>query len=156
MNKITDIRWIQRFNNYSKALAKLSDTIRKIKTFYYSHGKLDEVKFKDADDIIVEGLIQRFEYTHELAWNVMKDFLNSKGITNIFGSKDSTREAFATDLIADGDGWMDMINSRNKTCHTYNEETAMDIFLKILDDYHLCFVEFQKTMQALKEKEENQ
>ncbi len=151
-----DIRWIQRFDNYQKALAKLRNAIDKVKNSYYSEGKLNHEKFQQADDIIVEGIIQRFEYTHELAWNVMKDFLYSKGITGIYGSRDSTREAFAAELITDGDVWMNMIKSRNKTSHTYNEETAMDIFIKILNDYYPCFIAFQDKMQALKEKEEKQ
>src|SRR5690606_3325991 len=101
------------------------------------------------DDIIKEGLIQRFEYTHELAWNVMKDFLANAGNTGIYGSKDATREAFAAELIHDGDIWMDMIRSRNKTLHTYNEETADDIFIKILQHYHPEFLLFRDKMEAL-------
>jgi len=155
MENNKDIRWIQRFSNYNKALGKLSAIVNMVKTKYYTEGAFDEEKFKNADDIILEGLIQRFEYTHELAWNVSKDFLESKGITGIYGSRDTTREAFAAELIIDGDVWMDMIKSRNKTSHTYNEETAMDIFIKTLNDYHPCFVAFQTKMQELKEKEES-
>ncbi len=148
MSKEQDIRWEQRLTNYNKALAKLDQAVQRIKAEYYSAGKFDDELLEAGDDIIIEGLIQRFEYTHELAWNVMKDFLKNRGTTEIYGSKDATREAYSTGLIADGQTWMSMIGSRNKTSHTYNEETANDIFLKILESYHTAFLEFQRTMEA--------
>ncbi len=123
------MRWEQRFSNFNKALTKLDQAVRHIKSEYYSNGSFDEGLFEEGDDIIREGLIQRFEYTHELAWNVMKDFLKEKGVSELFGSKDTTREAYSTGLIHSGKVWMEMIKSRNKTSHTYNEETANEIFV---------------------------
>jgi nucleotidyltransferase substrate binding protein (TIGR01987 family) len=70
-----------------------------------------------------QGLIQAFEFTHELAWNVMRDFFEYQGDTTIKGSCDATREAFSRNLIADGAGWMEMIKSRNASTHTYDEGT---------------------------------
>ncbi len=144
-----DVRWEQRFSNFNKALKKLSEAIDYIKKDLeiieidihtdHAEGILDE--------ILKEGLIQRFEYTHELAWNVMKDFLSDIGDVKIYGSKDATREAFKAELITDGDVWMEMVLSRNKTSHTYNEETADEIFTKIVQDYYPAFVRFQKTME---------
>jgi nucleotidyltransferase substrate binding protein (TIGR01987 family) len=58
-------------------------------------------------------VIQAFEFTHELAWNTLKDFLESCGEAGIYGSKDATRKSFAAGLIEDGETWMDMIQSRN-------------------------------------------
>ena len=78
----------------------------------------------------------------------MKDFLNEAGNNAIFGSKDATREAFALGLIEEGECWMDMITSRNKSSHTYNEETADEIFLKIMYDYHRNLLRFQQIMAA--------
>jgi nucleotidyltransferase substrate binding protein (TIGR01987 family) len=149
-----DIRWQQRFSNYVKAFLKLEEAVLKIKKKYQiqEDGTIDEDSF--LDDIIKEGLIQRFEYTHELAWNVMKDFLEDAGNNNIFGSKDATKEAFATGLIANGEVWMDMIKSRNKTSHTYNEETADDIFMKIVHEYYQEFVQFKSRMEALRSREQ--
>lgn len=145
-----DIRWQQRFSNYNKAFIKLEEAVKRITEDYKidKDGTIDEDDF--LDDIIKEGLIQRFEYTHELAWNVMKDFLENAGNTNIYGSKDATREAFAAGLIANGDVWMDMIKSRNKTSHTYNEETADDIFLKVVQEYYPDFVQFRSKMEELR------
>ena len=147
-----DIRWEQRLNNYIKAFLKLNEAVMKIKNDFKidQNGKINSDEF--LDDIIKEGLIQRFEYTHELAWNVMKDFLENSGNNNIYGSKDATREAFSAGLIENGDAWMDMIRSRNKTSHTYNEETADSIFLKIVNDYIIEFSSFHSKMESLREK----
>ena len=98
--------------------------------------------------MIKEGLIQRFEYTHELAWNVMKDYAAYQGNAGVGGSRDASREAFQLNLISDGSVWMDMIGSRNKTTHTYNEETADEIYYRILDDYYPAFLDFQKNMDT--------
>lgn len=145
-----DIRWIQRFSNFNKALDKLKEAVKRIQEDFPidKDGNINDDQF--LDDILKEGLIQRFEYTHELAWNVMKDFLVNSGNTNIFGSKDATREAFSVGLIENGEIWMDMIKSRNKTSHTYNEETADDIFLKIVNQYHQEFIQFRNKMQEIK------
>ena len=108
------------------------------------------------DEIIKEGLIQRFEYTHELAWNVMKDYAIYQGNTSVGGSRDATREAFQLQLVSDGKVWMEMIGSRNKTSHTYNEETADEIYSQILNAYFPAFLEFQKNMEAKRSGEQGQ
>lgn len=142
-----DIRWEQRFANYRKAFYKLDEAIVRIREEYpiQDDGSIEDDDF--LDDIIKEGIIQRFEYTHELAWKVIKDFLEEVGDVKTYGSKDATKEAFAAELIKDGDVWMEMIKSRNKTSHTYNEATADEIFFKVIHDYHPEFVAFLKTME---------
>ncbi len=145
-----DIRWEQRFSNFNKALNKLQQSVD------YINKKINEndshnIDGKDLnivlDEMIKEGLIQRFEYTHELAWTVMKDYAEFQGDSTVGGSRDATREALQLKLISEGDVWMDMIKSRNKTSHTYNEETANEIYLKILNEYFPAFQEFNKTME---------
>ncbi|SFT77728.1 nucleotidyltransferase substrate binding protein, HI0074 family [Algoriphagus locisalis] len=143
-----DIRWKQRFKNYEKAFQKLEEAVLRIKTDFFEDGEIDENKFKAGDDIIKEGLIQRFEYTHELAWNVMKDFLMESGATEIYGSKDAIREAYKVGLIANGKMWMDMVSSRNRTSHTYNEEVANEIFSMVINEYYLAFLDFKNTMDS--------
>ncbi len=138
-----DIRWIQRLNNYNKALAKLNEIID-----YVSINPLNDDP--SLDDIVKQGLIQSFEYTHELAWKVMKDFLQDIGSLKIYGSKDATRAAFSAELILDGDIWMEMVQSRNKTSHTYNEETASELFTTIIKDYYPAFIAFQNVMKDKK------
>jgi nucleotidyltransferase substrate binding protein (TIGR01987 family) len=145
-----DIRWEQRFSNYQKALGKLQEAVFKIKSDFGIAEDWTIGTDRFLDDIIKEGLIQRFEYTHELAWNVLKDFLENAGNTNLFGSKDATREAFASGLINNGEVWMDMIKSRNKTSHTYNEATADEIFRKIIEEYLDEFLQLEVKMKSLK------
>ncbi len=145
-----DIRWEQRFSNFRKALKKLSEAVLYIKN------EIDEkeVEIQSDEDIkevlaeiIKEGLIQRFEYTYEMAWNVMKDYALYQGNSELAGSRDAIRYAFSTNLIKDGEMWMDMMKSRIKTSHTYNEETANEIYLKIINEYYDAFNEFEKIME---------
>lgn len=143
-----DIRWEQRFSNYVKAFDKLDQAVHKVKTDYeiQADGTIEDDEF--LDDIIKEGIIQRFEYTHELSWKVIKDYATYQGNPNIAGSRDAVREAFAMQLIKDGKVWMEMIKSRNKTSHTYNEETADEIFNDIIHLYHAAFKEFLEVMES--------
>lgn len=97
-----------------------------------------------------QGLIQSFEVVHELAWQVMKDYFEYQGNTTITGSRDATRQAFLTGLVSDGEGWMEMIKSRNLTSHTYNELTAIEISNRIRKVYVQLFSEFQQTMEQLR------
>jgi nucleotidyltransferase substrate binding protein (TIGR01987 family) len=128
-----DIRWKQRFSNYQKALAQLKKFIDK--------GTLSELE--------KQGLIKAFEYTYELAWNTLKDFLTYRGQTDIYGSRDAIRKAFTSDLISDGEGWMDMLQSRNKTSHTYNEETAEEISSAVLTSYYPLFKQLEAKLTLL-------
>ena len=141
-----DIRWVQRFANYQKALAKLRESV---KFFKLEYGTLKRKAESGAlvDEMLKEGLIQRFEYTHELAWNVMKDYTIYQGIQDVGGSRDAVREAFRLNLIENGKVWMDMINSRNKTSYTYNEEVAEEIYFKIVDNYFPLLQDFEDKMK---------
>lgn len=145
-----DIRWELRFSNFVKALKKLTQAVTFIKhNFQPENNTTSDLNQTEIvlDEMIKEALIQRFEYTHELAWNVMKDYATYQGNSLIGGSRDATREAYQIQLIQEGKTWMDMIASRNKTTHTYNEETAVEIYTKILNEYYPAFLAFQKTME---------
>lgn len=128
-----DIRWQQRFANYEKALSQLQKFIDK--------GVLNELE--------EQGLIHVFEFTHELAWKVMKDYFEYQGNTSITGSRDACREAFQVGLIQQGEIWMEMIASRNMSSHTYNLETAEEIRDKIILHYFHLFIAFRNKMQTL-------
>lgn len=143
-----EIRWQQRFSNYIKAFQKLEQAIAYVKhSSPFAVEKPDTEDFASVlDGIIQEGLIQRFEYTHELAWNVMKDYAEYQGNMNVGGSRDATREALQLKIIEKGEVWMDMIQSRNKTTHTYNEATANEIYGKIIEEYFPLFSAFKNKM----------
>lgn len=132
-----DIRWIQRLSHFSKALSQLSKFIEK--------GELNEFE--------KQGLIKAFEYTYELAWNVLKDYLEAQGETGIHGSRDAFRLAFQRGIIENGDIWMDMVRSRTLTVHTYNEEVAEQVVNDILKRYFAEFLRLQQTMDALKARQ---
>lgn len=148
--KNKDIRWEQRFSNYRKALKNLNKAIEIVKNKYFDNINGESEIFDDLEEIIKEGLIQRFEYTYELAWNLMKDYAEYQGKTEIKGSRDATREAFKMKLINNSELWMDMLMSRRATSYTYNEDTAEEILQKIINDYHIEFLEFEKTMEQLR------
>ena len=144
-----DIRWEQRFSNYSKALKKLEDGVEYIRQNIIDEAKENGVE-KDLSDLIKQGLIQSFEFTHELAWNVIKDYAAFQGNPEIRGSRDAIREGFVMGLIQDAEVWMEMIGSRNKTSHTYDEETADEIYTKIIYQYLPAFIAFKSKMEGLR------
>lgn len=131
-----DIRWIQRLENYKKALAQLRKGASLAKT-------------RKLSNLEKQGLIQGFEFTHELAWNVIKDFFEGRGNDKIYGSKDATRLAFKNELILNGEVWMTMISDRNLSSHTYNEEVAEEIITHILELYVNELTRFSIVMEDL-------
>lgn len=132
-----DVRWLQRFSNYRKALAKLSKAVDIVS----SQMEEDE----DIDELLEEGLIQRYEYTHELAWKLMKDYAEYQGITGIVGSRDAIRQTLQFGLI-DDENWMRSISDRNLTSHQYDEDTAKAIIENITEVYYPLFVKYEKVM----------
>ncbi|AMO56386.1 nucleotidyltransferase [Endozoicomonas montiporae] len=138
MSKTHDIRWILRFDNFQRALARLRQGV----------GLVNQRQLSDLEQL---GLIHIFEFTHELAWNVLKDFLIWQGVADIIGSRDATRTAFKVGLLDDGAVWMAMIKSRNLSSHTYREEVADDIAGKIVGNYYDAFCELEKVMLARKD-----
>ncbi len=133
-----DIRWEQRLDNYSSALEQLTKGV-------------ELARRRPLSDLEQQGLIQAFEFTHELAWNVMKDYFAYQGNPSITGSRDAARESFNKNLISDGEGWMEMIKSRNQSSHTYNKKVAEEIADKIVTLYHTLFQAFLLRMQGLRQ-----
>jgi nucleotidyltransferase substrate binding protein (TIGR01987 family) len=132
-----NIRWEQRFENFNRALSQL-----KVGIILMNERQLTMLE--------EQGLIQAFEYNHELAWNVLKDYLEEYGgHTGLIGSRDTTREAFKRGLIEDGECWMNMIKSRNLSSHTYDEETAKKL-ISLIANYFEAFTKLQDKMNSLK------
>ena len=117
-----DLRWRQRFDNFERALQVLERGV-------------DLARQRPLSELEQLGLIQVFEFSHELSWNLLKDYLHYQGIAGIIGSRDATRLAFQNGLILDGEGWMAMIKARNQSSHTYNLEQAKAIARDVVDRY---------------------
>ena len=126
-----DIRWKQRFDNYQRALHQFT-----LAMALQAQRPLSELE--------QQGLIQSFEFTHELAWNVLKDYLEMEGIQGLVGSRSTVREAFKRGLVHDGEVWMDMIEKRNLSSHTYNQTVANTLAAAITERYYPAFCELQQ------------
>ncbi len=128
-----DIRWFQRFENYKKAFNTLSADV-------------ELATERELSDIEKRGLIQAFEYTYELAWNVIRDFYLSVGEGNIHGSRDAFTMAFNKGLV-NSEVLVQTIKSRQLTVHTYNEEAADAIFHDVINKYYEAFNELRESLQ---------
>jgi len=133
-----DVRWQQRFANYKKAFAQLN------------------VAIQTQNPSVLEraGIIQMFEFTAELAWNTLKDYLLNQGINDITGSRDAIRNAFKHGLLQDGMSWMKMLESRNLTSHIYNEDVADTILTDVIHIYYPLFKELLQTLESKRDESE--
>lgn len=136
-----DVRWLQRLDNYSKALSALARGV-------------DVAHQRQLSELEEQGLIQAFEFTHELSWLLLKDFLADQGVSGISGSRDAVREAVVRCLLPAGTEpiWMAMIRSRNLTSHTYNPELAHEIAELIVRDYAPALEALQRELQRRAEQ----
>ncbi len=125
-----DIRWRQRFVNFKKAYNQFNSAI---------------IDFEILSDLEKEGLIQRFEYTFELAWKTMKDYLASQEVAVNF-PREVIKAAFHYGLIEDGDVWMDMLDKRNLLAHAYDEERFKLAVAKIKNNYHKAITQVYKEL----------
>lgn len=137
-----DIRWIQRFNNYRKALARLGEAVA-----------LSEDR--DLSDLEQQGLIQGFEFTFDLAWKTLQDYLRHHKRPNDNGGPNVIIEQALADGIIKGDDlWKAMKKSRDLTSHSYDGETADDIAENILDTYHGLFIQLETRLRLEQINEE--
>lgn len=113
-----DVRWKQRFDNYQKAQAFLTKSLKK----------------ESLSELERAGIIQSFEFSFELAWKTMKDYMNEKGVEAIY-PRDVIKQAFKNGMITDGEVWMDMLDSRNLMSHTYKDTDSEFVFKEIREKY---------------------
>ena len=132
-----DVRWLQRLDNYGRALATLQRAVA-------------IAQQRALSELEEQGLIQAFEFSHELSWLLLKDFLVDQGVSGISGSRDAVREAVVRELLPPGSEatWMAMIRSRNLTSYTYNPALAREIATLIVESYAPALQELQSTMQS--------
>ena len=141
-HKNKDIRWTQRFSNFKAALEQLKDAV-------------DLYNSRDLSLIEKQGLIQAFEFTHELAWKVLKDYLEYQSATVIRGSRDAVKESFKIGLISNGEVWIEMIETRNITSHTYEKEIADNIVVLIVNKYFSEFAQLSDKMDGILNEQSN-
>ena len=133
MSTHTDIRYLQRFENYKKALFLLKEACRN-----------PPISLLEQD-----GVIQRFEYTFELAWKVLQDLFLYRGYEWITGPRLVIEQAFHDGIIIDGELWFAMLRSRNETVHTYDERIVRSILASIQDEYKNELVQFATIIPSL-------
>lgn len=133
-----DNRWKQRFENFERAFSLLNEAFEK--------------DIAEMSDLEKEGVIQRFEYTFELAWKTLKDYLVYSGVTfDQITPRSVIKEAFAAKIVKDGQTWIDMLEHRNLMTHTYDSETFEAAFGSISQKY---LTALEQVFEWLKEKEQ--
>lgn len=128
-----DIRWVQRFQNFEKSMKHLKEGI----------------DTGNPDLIQKAGSIQFFEMSFELAWNLLKDYLEEQGFSDVRYPRAAIKKAFETGLIEDGHSWLQMLEDRNHTSHIYDEIMADEIGLLIKDKYYPLLNELYSTFRKI-------
>ena len=121
-----------KFNNYKNALSRLHESLKEAE----GSGSLT----------IRDGVIQRFEFTAELSWKTMREYLLMQEVGDINNPKNVLREALSNSIITDGEGWLSIIRDRNSTSHVYDEEDADEIFARIKSKHIKLFDELESSL----------
>lgn len=127
-----DIRWVQSLHNFEKAMGHLESAL----------------KIENPDMIQKAGMIQFFEMSFELAWNMLKDYLEDQGFTDTRSPRGALKKAFEIGLIQNGHDWMDLLTDRNLTVHTYDEQKATDMEMLIKQHFFPLLLSLLKTFQV--------
>ena len=130
-----DVRWKQRFQNFDKAFKRLTDAIQIIRN--------------DPDNVLLQaGLIQTYEFTFELAWKTLKDYLEMEGFM-VPSPRATLRQAFQCGYIQQGDVWLKALNDRNLTAHTYDDEVAKEVIADIQQTYYFLLKDLHQWLMGL-------
>ncbi|MDG6881290.1 nucleotidyltransferase substrate binding protein, HI0074 family [Phocoenobacter uteri] len=133
MENLKYTRFKQRFQNFEKAFIQLKKAV---------------IRADELDELSKEGLIQRFEYTFELSWKTLKDYLEYETEEAILSPRQVIKTAFKLELLDNGEYWLEMLNKRNLMAHTYNEDYFKQVFESIINLY---FSQIEKLYEQLKE-----
>jgi len=117
-----DIRWKQRFQNFEKARKKF-------------HNALKAYQESPGNELYQMALVQTFEFTYELGWKTVKDFLQYEGVKKVSLPREAIKEGFHHQIIEDGQSWIEMLEDRNLMAHTYDEEKASKALNHITEHY---------------------
>lgn len=131
---MTEYRWVDRFSNYKLALKNLNETY-------------DCIQENGLNKIYTMALIQAFEMVFELAWKTLKDYIEYEGIKTDT-PRETIKTAFLRNIISDGDSWIEMMEARNKTSHTYREELANSVAQEIINRYIPLLKNLEKIMDG--------
>ena len=118
MDELKTLRWQQRYQNLARAF-------RQLKT---------GVEIVEPSEIETQGIIQSFEFTFELCWKTLKDYLESQGVESSF-PREVLKMAFHHNIIENGEVWLEMLGKRNLLAHTYDEKMALEAYSLICNDY---------------------
>jgi nucleotidyltransferase substrate binding protein (TIGR01987 family) len=129
-----DIRWQQRQQNFDHALHYLGEALA----------------IPEPDVTQRAGIIQFFEMSFELAWKMVKDYLEQEGFVELNSPRGVLKKGFEVGLVHDGQGWLEILRDRNLMAHTYDEATAVWVEKLIRESYYPLLVSLQETMQTIK------
>ncbi len=129
----TPVRWQQRFQNFEKAYNRLVTAIERFKQ-------------NSEDELILEGLVQTYEFTYELAINTTRDYLVNSGhpLVDVASPRVTIKQALTDSIMTDGTVWMSAIEDRNLTSHTYDEEIAKEVVKNICEKYFFIIEDLYK------------
>lgn len=139
MNDNKDVRWKQRFQNYEKAYLSLMESAKAL---------ADE----PDNRFIQDSLIQRYEYTIELAWKTLKDYLEELGFVGVTSPKKVVRKAYQENIITEADKWMNALNDRNRTSHAYEEAMANAVATAIVENHIALFRDLYMALEGSEEE----
>lgn len=140
MSLFEESRWLQRFQNYQRALIHLDQALK----------STEEKDIEDFSDLEKQGMIKCFEMAFELAWKTLQDYFNEQGYEYGAGPKMTIQQAFKDNLIKDGEEWAKMLDSRNRAAHTYDEAMANEILEKIIQNYYLLLDDLDRVLTRIK------
>lgn len=140
MSLFEENRWLQRFQNYQRALIHLDQAIK----------STEDKEIDDFSDLEIQGTIKCFEMTFDLSWKVLQDYFVEQGYEYGRGPKANIQRAFKDNLIKDGDEWAKMLDSRNDTAHAYDGDMAVKILEKIRTSYYFLFDDLDKVLTRIK------
>lgn len=133
-------RWLQRYQNFKRALAHLDDAMNQAR----------ERGVSEFSDLEKQGLVKCFEIAFDLAWKTLKDYLVEQGYPDVMGPHSVIKQAFTDGLIVDGNEWVRMLESRNDSAHTYDETIIEEIIESFSKNYYILFDQLDRKLTALK------
>ncbi|MCJ7689109.1 MAG: nucleotidyltransferase substrate binding protein [Clostridiaceae bacterium] len=127
----------------------MNNSKRKFENFKNALGRLKEgiLKFDEANDLLRDGLIQRFEFTFELSWKTLKVYFEDEGLIGLNSPKAVLREAFSAGIIKNDELWLRMLNDRNLTSNIYSEQVAIEICDNIKAKYVIALNELEEQIE---------